>query len=144
MFHKTLLITLIIRKRREDDLKSKVNLGLEGGVEASEGIVGGCVVGTLLLDIVLVVLLANFVDTEENVDHAHLCVVEYSGDGEFRKENRERNGRAVASFSPFLPRIVPLSLVTTRLRENGGLTVETASNKQGDVAGNVSITILLP
>lgn len=111
---------MIIRKRREDDFKSEVNLGLEGGVEASEGIFRGCAVGTLLLDIVLFILLANFIDAEENVDHAHLSVVEFSGDGEFLKENRERKGRDASSSSPFLSLIVSLSLHTTRHRKTEG------------------------
>jgi hypothetical protein len=53
-------------------MKSSVNLILDEGVEASVGIVAVGVELALLLDVVLVVLLANLVDAEENVYHTHI------------------------------------------------------------------------
>lgn len=44
----------------------------EGGVEASEGVVAMGVEFSLFVDVILLVFLADGIDTEENVDHAHV------------------------------------------------------------------------
>lgn len=54
------------------DLESEVDLGLEGGVEVGEGVVGEVILIALLLDVVFIVFLTDVVDPEQNVDHAHL------------------------------------------------------------------------
>lgn len=54
---------------------SGFDFGFDGGVEASEGIVGGGVEFSLLVDVVLVEFLADDVDSEQNVDHAHLFLL---------------------------------------------------------------------
>jgi len=48
-----------------------VDVGVYGGVEAGEGVVAGDVGAVELVDIVLVVLLADRVDPREDVDHGH-------------------------------------------------------------------------
>lgn len=48
-----------------------VDVGVYGGVEAGEGVVAGDVGAVELVDIVLVVLLADRVHTGEDVDHRH-------------------------------------------------------------------------
>lgn len=55
-------------------MKSRFDIGFNGGVEASESIVTEGVGVAVLVDVVLVVSFANLVDSEENVDHvaAHL------------------------------------------------------------------------
>ena len=62
------------RKRERDgrDLNSRFEVGLDGGVEASEGVVAGDIEILLLFDVVFVVLLADRVDSGQDVDHAHL------------------------------------------------------------------------
>ena len=57
------------------DLKRSVDVGVDDGVEPGEGIVAGDVGVLLPVDVVLVVLLANGVDSGEDVDDAHAVVV---------------------------------------------------------------------
>lgn len=57
------------------DLEGRIDLGLKGSVEASEGIVRVSIIGTLLFDVVFVIFLADIVEPEQNVDHAHLLWV---------------------------------------------------------------------
>lgn len=59
---------------REIDLESEVDLGLEGGVEVGEGVVGEGILIALLLDVVFLVFLADGVDPEQDVYHAHLVI----------------------------------------------------------------------
>lgn len=48
-----------------------VDVGVYGGVEAGEGVIAGDVCAVELVDIVLVVLLADRVHPGEDVDHGH-------------------------------------------------------------------------
>lgn len=57
------------------DLKSRFEVGFDGGVEASEGVVAGDIEILLLFDVVFVVLLADRVDSSQDVDHAHLLLL---------------------------------------------------------------------
>lgn len=54
------------------DLKSGLDVGFNDGVKTSEGIIAGDIEILLLVDVVLVVFLADRVDSGENVDHGHL------------------------------------------------------------------------
>lgn len=65
--------------------ESGFEFGFNGGVEASKGIVGGGVEFSLLVDVVLVEFLADDVDSEQNVDHAHVFVALVFGSGEMRE-----------------------------------------------------------
>ena len=58
-------------KRTGSHLDALVDVGVYGGVEAGEGVVSGDVGAVELVDIVLVVLLADRVDPREDVDHGH-------------------------------------------------------------------------
>lgn len=56
------------------DLKSGFDVGFNDGVETTEGIVAGDIEIILLLDVVFVVLLADRINSRQNVDHAHLLL----------------------------------------------------------------------
>lgn len=56
----------------DSNAESGFEFGFNGGVEASKGIVGGGVEFSLLVDVILVEFLADDVDSEQNVDHAHV------------------------------------------------------------------------
>ena len=51
--------------------KGGFNLVVDDGVEAGEGVIDGVVELTLLVRVVLVVLVADFVDAKENVEQTH-------------------------------------------------------------------------
>ena len=63
------------RERDGGDLDSRFEVGLDGGVEASEGVVAGDIEILLLFDVVFVVLLADRIDSGQDVDHAHLLLL---------------------------------------------------------------------
>ena len=56
---------------------NRFNIGINGVEEAGEGIVAGRAELALLVDIVLVVLLANFFDSEDNINDRHLSVIRF-------------------------------------------------------------------
>lgn len=84
------------KKGELSDKESFVDFGFNGSVEASEGVVAMSIEVTLFLDIILVVFLANVVESEENIDHGHLAPM----------RDRETNLISILSlslrFSPFL------------------------------------------
>lgn len=84
------------KKGELSDKESFVDFGFNGSVEASEGVVAMSIEVTLFLDIILVVFLANVVESEENIDHGHLAPM----------RDTETNLISILSlslrFSPFL------------------------------------------
>lgn len=63
------------------DMKSRFNVSFDAGVEASKGIVTVGIEIALLVDIVLVEFLAYLINSENNVDHAHLSLRLFGGKG---------------------------------------------------------------
>ena len=55
-------------------MNSRFNVSFDAGVEASEDIVTGGIEVSMLVDVVLVEFLAYLIDSENNVDHAHLSL----------------------------------------------------------------------
>lgn len=53
-------------------LESGLDLGFESSVEPSKGIIAGDIGFPLFVDIVLVVLLTDRVNSSQNIDHSHL------------------------------------------------------------------------
>lgn len=65
----------ILNRSRERDLKSSLDVSLDDGVEASESVVAGDIEILLLLDVVLVVLFADRIDSGQDIDNAHLLLL---------------------------------------------------------------------
>jgi hypothetical protein len=58
-------------RRRGSHLDALVDVGVNGGVEPREGVVAGDVGAVELVDVVLVVLLADRVNARQDVDDRH-------------------------------------------------------------------------
>lgn len=91
------------KKGELSDKESFVDFGFNGSVEASEGVVAMSIEVTLFLDIILVVFLANVVESEENIDHGHLAPT----------RDRDKFDLDSLSFSPIFAISVLLSLLIT-------------------------------
>lgn len=59
-------------EKRDNHLESCLDLGLKSSIEASKGIITGDIGLPLFIDIVLVVLLTDRINSSQNVDHSHL------------------------------------------------------------------------
>jgi hypothetical protein len=79
-----------------------VDVGVYGGVEAGEGVVAGDVGAVALVDIVLVVLLADRVNPREDVDHGHPGAPIAPTTSEFEKRFAAEGGEARRRIRPRL------------------------------------------
>jgi len=61
------------RKGREWNIESRLNAGINSGVEASEEIIAIGIELALLIDVVFLIFVAYVVHAEENVDDGHCC-----------------------------------------------------------------------
>jgi len=59
-------------REKETNTKNCFDVGINGGEEAREGIVAGSADLTVFVDVVLVVLFANLVDSEDDINDRHI------------------------------------------------------------------------